>query len=681
MSFRINTNVAAMNAHQSGVITNRNLANSLEKLSSGLRINKAADDASGMAIADSLRTQANALGQAVRNANDAIGVIQTADKAMDEQIKILDLVKTKATQAAQDGQTMHTRKMIQADINRLLEELDNIANSTSFNGRKLLSGAFVNKEFQIGAYSNETIKVTIGATNSNRVGSVRYETGDRVTKNSEVELKFLGVNGGRDISLERVTISTGAGTGLGVLVQNINKNSDQTGIRATATVISTTNRMVAQGSMKELVINGVEIGTIDGIKDGDKDGRVQNAVNTVTDRTGVEAYTDAQGRLHLRSMDGRGIKVETKDDMSVVSPEVIKAGDVENLNINGILIGSIKNVEDGDKSGKLVNFINDRTDETGVVASVVDGKLVLDGVHAKKDVKLNSFGEVNAGTVEDLEINGVPIGTITGVQSNDSDGKLVNAINAKSAQTGVTATISGGVITLEGLKDPATGEYINPDMQIKAYSEGLTFDYREKSKYENPEQTIYVTAKSGPMISNQSFNKITSSDENYGRLTLSKLTARDILVSGVGDLAGFSSTVSQDTINLRNIIGPFTKDVASAIGTNANSIIAEENKEGIGTGVTSLKGAMLVMDIAEAAIKELDKIRADLGSVQQQLIATINNVSVTQVNVKAAESQIRDVDFASESANFTKNNILAQSGNYAMTQANATQQNVLKLLQ
>ncbi|MPB36901.1 flagellin, partial [Campylobacter coli] len=98
-------------------------------------------------------------------------------------------------------------------------------------------------------------------------------------------------------------------------------------------------------------------------------------------------------------------------------------------------------------------------------------------------------------------------------------------------------------------------------------------------------------------------------------------------------------------------------------------------------GVTTLKGAMAVMDIAETAITNLDQIRADIGSVQNQVTSTINNITVTQVNVKSAESQIRDVDFASESANYSKANILAQSGSYAMAQANSSQQNVLRLLQ
>ncbi|HEF3809980.1 TPA: hypothetical protein R8J12_001788, partial [Campylobacter jejuni] len=120
---------------------------------------------------------------------------------------------------------------------------------------------------------------------------------------------------------------------------------------------------------------------------------------------------------------------------------------------------------------------------------------------------------------------------------------------------------------------------------------------------------------------------------------------------------------------------------------SANTLDKLQNLGGFGetkdqtAGITTLKGAMAVMDIAETAITNLDQIRADIGSVQNQVTSTINNITVTQVNVKAAESTIRDVDFASESANYSKANILAQSGSYAMAQANSTQQNVLRLLQ
>jgi flagellin len=162
---------------------------------------------------------------------------------------------------------------------------------------------------------------------------------------------------------------------------------------------------------------------------------------------------------------------------------------------------------------------------------------------------------------------------------------------------------------------------------------------------------------------------------------LTRLDGADLIVSA-GANTGFSASASiaEKTVNLGDIRGAISADIASAIGAHANSHAGDYTQD-LGAGVTSLNGAMAVMDIAEAATKALDSVRADLGSVQNQLVATINNISVTQVNVKAAESNIRDVDFASESASFSKFNILAQSGSYAMSQANAVQQNVLRLLQ
>ncbi|WP_332925442.1 flagellin N-terminal helical domain-containing protein, partial [Campylobacter coli] len=233
MGFRINTNVAALNAKANSDLNSKALDQSLARLSSGLRINSAADDASGMAIADSLRTQANTLGQAISNGNDALGILQTADKAMDEQLKILDTIKVKATQAAQDGQSLKTRTMLQADINRLMEELDNIANTTSFNGKQLLSGGFTNQEFQIGAQSNQTVKTTIGATQSSKIGVTRFETGANVTSSGMASMTIKNYNGIDDFKIRDVIISTSVGTGLGALAEEINRVADKTGVRAT----------------------------------------------------------------------------------------------------------------------------------------------------------------------------------------------------------------------------------------------------------------------------------------------------------------------------------------------------------------------------------------------------------------------------------------------------------------
>ncbi|MPB09775.1 flagellin, partial [Campylobacter lari] len=245
--------------------------------------NSAADDASGMAIADSLRSQAATLGQAINNGNDAIGILQTADKAMDEQLKILDTIKVKATQAAQDGQSTKTRNMLQADINRLMEELDNIANTTAFNGKQLLSGGFTNQEFQIGSQSNQTVKASIGPTQSSKIGVTRFETGSMSKDSGIAQLTIKNYNGIDDFKFQPVVISTSVGTGMGALAEEINRVADVTGVRANFLVETTGVGSIKAGITSDnFSINGVIIGKIE-YKDGDENGALIAAINSVKD--------------------------------------------------------------------------------------------------------------------------------------------------------------------------------------------------------------------------------------------------------------------------------------------------------------------------------------------------------------------------------------------------------------
>jgi len=164
---RINTNVASLNAQEAATNTNNNLRTSLEKLSSGLRINKASDDASGLAIADKLRTQASSIGQSISNGNSAVSLTQIADKAMAEQSNILDVVKQKLIQAGTDTTSEEGRKAIGKDIDKLLTQLDNIAKQTNYNGINLLqatdasTASSTKLEFQMGEKSDNLI--TLGA--------------------------------------------------------------------------------------------------------------------------------------------------------------------------------------------------------------------------------------------------------------------------------------------------------------------------------------------------------------------------------------------------------------------------------------------------------------------------------------------------------------------------------------
>ncbi|OCL94477.1 flagellin [Arcobacter porcinus] len=163
---RINTNVSSLNAQESSTLTNNKIKNSLEKLSSGLQINKASDDASGLAIADKLRTQVTSINQGVSNGNSAIALLQIADKSMAEQSNILDTVKAKLIQANTDTTSQAGRTAIAKDVNKLLEQLGNIAKQTNYNGTNLLQATATNGaaktalSFQVGENARDEIKTT-----------------------------------------------------------------------------------------------------------------------------------------------------------------------------------------------------------------------------------------------------------------------------------------------------------------------------------------------------------------------------------------------------------------------------------------------------------------------------------------------------------------------------------------
>jgi flagellin len=500
MSFRINTNVAALTAQTSLNKTSNSLSSSLAKLSSGLRINSAADDASGMSIADSLRSQASSLSQAVSNANDGVSIAQIADGAMDEQISILDTIKTKATQAAQDGQSTSSRQALQSDIASLLTELDNIASTTSYNGKSLLSGSFTNSEFQIGAYANQTVSMSISATSSDKIGQTRFETSDMGATLGTATVSYVDSNGTTQ-NLASVTISTSAGTGIGALADMINKSTDSTGISASWSLTQTGSAAVAAGTISGLTINGINIATTLEVEANDNSGTLVDAINQYSDTTGVTASINSEGALELTSTDGRAIEISVNDDAS---------------------------------------------------------------------------------------------GVLTGIAAD------------------------GGA------------------------------------------------------------------DSTYtGRLTLTKAGAADIdmTIGGTTDLdTATASGGTEASVSLQDMMSAIDSTTAEAMGayTNDNAVGSGED---LTAGVTTYAGAQAMIKIAQTAQESLDSIRASIGSVQNQLESTINNISVTQVNVTSAESQIRDVDFATESANYSKYNILAQSGSYALSQANSVQQNVLKLLQ
>jgi len=164
MGLRINQNIAAMNSYRNLSNTDNQLSKSLEKLSSGFRINRAADDAAGLAISEGLRSQVGGLKVAVRNSQDGISVVQTAEGALNESHSILQRMRDLSVQASNDGGlNADAKKAIQSEVTQLKSELDRIADTTTFNGKKLLDGAYSGK-FQVGANKGETISVGVGTS-------------------------------------------------------------------------------------------------------------------------------------------------------------------------------------------------------------------------------------------------------------------------------------------------------------------------------------------------------------------------------------------------------------------------------------------------------------------------------------------------------------------------------------
>lgn len=807
MGFRINTNVASLTAQTSAAVNNRNLDNSLSKLSSGLRINKAADDASGLAIANSLRAQASSLGQAINNGNDAIGLIQTADGALSEYSNILDTIKTKSVQAASDGQNAASRLAIQKDINRLLENLNNIAKTTSFNGQKLLSGTFTNKEFQVGANANETIKASIASAETSQIGQTSRATLS-VAQLGENQLTLKSAVSGTSIQLESVNLqmNNDPANGMGALADIINKHSAETGITAKAVVSSTTAAITAGTTGSDFAINGVNIGAIN-VSANDSQGTLLTAINNKSTETGVTATKTADGKLTLTSSDGRAISVtgdlsgvtsSTADSLSTIGHlEVVQAGS-STFQITGspmgtavgedmTITGTMTSVQDskieigstiisdsvlaaGTKLGMAITAtvametFSSTQDGTLAVGSVIGSGAKLEHgtvlganittrttttLTADMLVKAGStlgIGTVfDAGTVLQQDITVANVNykagttlvtdlTLTSSITLSKDMTITIDKQNQNAAIGASSNLLVGSVLGEDLVTTGSAT-VSTEMVVKAGTSlvsGSTIaagsimgdkitTSGDRTTTDVTELKVGSTLGSGSILKENS--TIGGEIELRAAVTLnqdtvikagSTLTTGTVLKAGTvinqdltdaqvgggvgsglkaGTVLGTDITttdtiyVSKDFNMIKGTSGTNASLAAgsklAANGGDANSVsLGETEFSNLSKiDVTTLEGAMKAIDTVSAAMTNLDTIRSDLGSVQNQITSTINNISVTQVNVKSAESGIRDVDFAAESANFSKFNILAQSGSYAMSQANSVQQNVLKLLQ
>jgi flagellin len=813
MAFSINTNLAALNAHRnlSKIDDQRN--NTLERLSTGLRINRAADDASGLTIANGFQAQALGIGQAIQNTIDATSLTQIADGALQEATNILNTIRTKAVQAASDVQDTETRRLIQNDIDRLLGQLNNIAENTSFNGQKLLSGAFSNKVFQIGANAHQTVSVSIGSTEPTRLGHV--STADLALTNADggdVQLEITSSITGEKLDLNTISLQANnkAENGLGALATEINRYSSTTGISANAVVSTTGAAAITAGTTgANFVINGVTIGALN-VQNHDADGALVKGINAKTAETGITASTTTDGKLVLSSNDGRAIQVSgdlgtvggsTAAELSTFGHLHLVQSGVSTFQISGV---GVQATGSAFTLGQNTTTASDSVLAAGSL--IADASTLAEGSVLGADVELtggdvttHSDSLIKAGSVllqDSVLVKGTQASGTVGVAG---DSKLVQDATLKAGSiladtatvfgkgTVVTTAFTGQGVSAAATRDYAVGETLTEAVTLDNGSDltltsDLTLEYNaagiDNSVIGDASTLVAgsvlgsdttlggdstlssdLSLKRGSVLAQDS-DLLTGStlgaDSEVGavggggEITTSKTTQvkagsvllADSVLTEKSTLGGSQNTIAGDTTLAHDqllktgsvladasvleagtkltqevvdaggstisagavLTGDLTLDAATTLSADLNlkagsvlitaSVLAENTDVVASVGLSNAKtsrlsdlnvltseGAQTAISIADAALKDISNTRASLGSVQNQLSSAVANLSVTLTNVNAAESGIRDVDFATEAGNFSRLQILSQAGAFALSQANAAAQSVLSLLQ
>jgi len=320
MGIVINTNVASLNAQRNLGATQTSLARSMQRLSSGLRINSAKDDAAGLAISDRMTSQIRGLNQAVRNANDGISLAQTAEGAMQESTNILQRMRELAVQSANAANSAADRSALQAEINQLQQEMNRIANTTTFNGIKILNGDFSAQKFQVGANANETISVSIDSMAADDLGR-HYVDAVNTTANSgtgvanadtalaavtsTVTAQTLEIAGSKGTT----TVSVSQGDSAYQIAAAVNNVTQDTGVEASAYNAVWIDAISADGTVQMTLGSGGSTATISTAITSSDFSNLVDAINQVSGITGISAEMDGNN-VKLIQNEGKNIRIE-----------------------------------------------------------------------------------------------------------------------------------------------------------------------------------------------------------------------------------------------------------------------------------------------------------------------------------------------------------------------------------
>jgi flagellin len=627
MALTINTNLTALNAQRNLNNTQSTLNKSMQRLSTGLRINSAKDDAAGLAISNRMDSQVRGMNQAARNANDAISLAQTAEGAMNEVTSLLQRMREISVQASNATYSDSDRASLQNEMDQFFEEIDRIADSTTFNGINLLDGTSGTRTIQVGAQAGETVSMTLGsiktgALNLNGYSAVGELNSGRVGAVSTAGLTINGVDVAAVAATDPETAEYAATA--------INAKTSLTGVSATAYNIVEGNGNVSGITDGTLEINGDVIAA---------SGNMEELVDNINrDAHGVTATLNSEGGVTLSNDTGADIIIENVANTGLTESATGHKGYLALTDDNNEAIEITATGTTADLNGWGFNA---STGSGSVTGGVVDS-----------DEKLE------AG---DLLINGVDVGDVTGTSAGDK----AAAINAISDQTGVTASAeTSQEFTLNfGVTPDATAITIN----------GTAVDL---STVSNLEQVIDEI--------NGKVQGVVASAGEGGELVLTSASGLDIDVAedttlflGTGATDTYSGQITLESSNGGDVVitGENTAYAGFAEQGGADAVI------GSGLSVGTVANANVAIERIDDALNNIATQRGNLGAIQNRLDSTISNLGSVAENLTAANSRILDADFASETAAMTKAQIMTQAGTAMLAQANQLPQTVLSLLQ
>ena len=690
---RIQHNIMAMSAYRNYNTNTSAVAKNLEKLSSGYKINRAGDDAAGLAISEKMRAQITGLNAAQKNVKDGISLVKTAEGAMQEMQDMLNRMDYLATQSANGTYDNEVdRKALQDEVDQLLSEIDRIADSANFNGIKLLDGTLgMNTEaFKVGSAVSATdlvpgsaITPAYGASNASTTHIAEAGTAKKPEFSidlSKLVLEGTGTSslklqlGGASYTITGITASTTASQIAAKLAAKITGTATATTLKLGAGANTAWFKASAVGNKLHFTLRGV----------GATASTIATAA-TAVNSTVVSNFDTFIGQK-VQLVSGTAAKLDIKENGICDITEVTRAEAAPTSKKVGISITVDANlVADGNRitigvgnNAQTFTFKTKGSDSVaGAGANVIDvSKFCTASGVAGTEAFTEAIAQLTNKTVADVKIG-------AGAGANELH---VDMVNASKADDFTTYDDVKGLITAQGPDTAAkgVGVKIAVDSTKIAAGDTLTIDGK---KY------VFTTKGTEADTSTTKYLKVADGMTGADGLKAA-LESAGYTVEADGTTAGrFIIRAAATAVDAKGkpvkgveILG---KGLTLQIGDTSDSFnqlgVSIQNMHAASLGVGNLKintaeSAAAAIQTVKDAINTVSSVRGTLGATQNRLEHTANNLSVMAENIQDAESSIRDTDIAEEMMSYTKNNILVQSAQAMLAQANQVPQGVLQLL-